>query len=134
MADSAEPLRDRHGRQVTYLRVSVTERCNLRCFYCLPRDCSRPEHSEELDLVELSQVVRVGVALGIHKIRVTGGEPLVRPGLVSLVRTLRSLPSVTDLALSTNGTLLAEYATALKSAGLMRVNVSLDSLQPAVLF
>jgi cyclic pyranopterin phosphate synthase len=132
MLRSAEPLRDRYGRAVTYLRVSVTERCNLRCFYCLPRDrgaCARPE---QIDLAEVATVVRVGVELGIHKIRITGGEPLIRPGLVDLVRTLRSLPGITDLALSTNGTLLAQYATALRTAGLMRVNVSLDSLRPAV--
>jgi GTP 3',8-cyclase len=132
MPRSTEPLRDGYGRQLTYLRVSVTEKCNLRCFYCLPRDCGHPTRSHELDLSEVAEVVQVGVALGITKIRITGGEPLVRRGLVDFVRTLRSLPGVTDLALSTNGTLLAERATALKSAGLMRVNVSLDSLQPAV--
>ncbi len=125
------PLRDRYGRDVTYLRVSVTSRCNLRCFYCLPRThaVARPD---QLDLDELATAVASGVRLGITKIRLTGGEPLVRPGIVDLVRRLRALPGIHDLALSTNGTLLADHAAALKAAGLMRVNVSLDSLRPAV--
>lgn len=124
-------LRDRYGRQVTYLRVSVTAHCNLRCFYCLPRmrAASRPE---QLDLDELAVAIASGVGLGVTKIRLTGGEPLLRPGIVDLVRTLRAFPGLRDLALSTNGTLLAEHASALKAAGLMRVNVSLDSLRPAV--
>ncbi|MFQ5667359.1 MAG: GTP 3',8-cyclase MoaA [Candidatus Binatia bacterium] len=125
-------LRDSYGRVVTYLRVSVTDRCNLRCFYCLPRGCAVPGRAEQLSLAEIATVVRVAARLGVSKIRITGGEPLVRPGVIELVRTLRELPGVADLALSTNGTLLAEHAAALKAAGLMRVNVSLDSLQPAV--
>jgi cyclic pyranopterin phosphate synthase len=129
MKDST--LRDRYGRSVTYLRVSVTDRCNLRCFYCLPRGtiCQQPE---PLSFDELAQVVRIGASLGIGKIRVTGGEPLVRPGVIDFVRGLREVTGITDLALSTNGTLLAEHAGALKAAGLMRVNVSLDSLRPEV--
>jgi cyclic pyranopterin phosphate synthase len=126
------PLRDRYARVVTYLRVSITDRCNLRCFYCLPRDCAVPGRTDQLSLDELAEVVRVGVGLGICKVRITGGEPLVQPGVVAFVRTLRTLPGVSDLALSTNGTLLAEHAAELKAAGLMRVNVSLDSLRPAV--
>jgi cyclic pyranopterin phosphate synthase len=125
-------LRDRYDRLVTYLRVSVTDRCNLRCFYCLPRDCGIASRPGQLSLGELARVVRVGTELGIHKVRITGGEPLVRPGIVDFVRTLRAMPGITDLALSTNGTLLVGHAEALKSAGLMRVNVSLDSLRPAV--
>jgi cyclic pyranopterin phosphate synthase len=125
-------LRDRYGRQVTYLRVSVTDRCNLRCFYCLPRDCGVRWRADQLDLGEIAAVVRVAVGLGIGKIRITGGEPLVRPGVVELVRTLGALPAITDLSLSTNGTLLAAHAGALKAAGLTRVNVSLDSLRPSV--
>lgn len=125
-------LRDRYGRAVTYLRVSITDRCNLRCFYCLPRDCGVPQRAEQLSFEELAQVVGVGVDLGISKIRITGGEPLVRPGVVEFVRALRVLPGITDLALSTNGTLLDEYAAPLQAAGLMRINISLDSLQPAV--
>ncbi|MBP1685104.1 MAG: cyclic pyranopterin monophosphate synthase subunit MoaA [Deltaproteobacteria bacterium] len=125
-------LRDRYGRVVTYLRVSITDRCNLRCFYCLPRDCGLSRSAEQLDFDELTAVVKAGVALGISKIRITGGEPLVRPGVIEFVRTLRSLQGITDLALSTNGTLLGDHAAALKDAGLMRINVSLDSLRPTV--
>ena len=125
-------LRDSYGRIVSYLRVSVTDRCNLRCLYCLPRECGAPWRAQQLDLAELAEVVRVGVQLGISKIRVTGGEPLLRRGIIDFIRTLRALPGITDLALSTNGTLLAEHAAALKAAGVMRVNVSLDSLRPEV--
>ena len=126
------PLRDRYGRVVTYLRVSVTDRCNLRCFYCLPRSHTVCERPDQLSLNEIAELIRVGVELGIGKIRITGGEPLVRPGVVDLIRDLRMLPGITDLALSTNGTLLAAHAADLKAAGLMRVNISLDSLRPAV--
>jgi GTP 3',8-cyclase len=125
-------LRDRYGRVVTYLRVSVTDRCNLRCFYCLPRGGGRCARLDQLSMSEITQIIRVGVGLGISKIRITGGEPLVRPGVTDLIRALRTLPGITDLALSTNGTLLAAHAADLKAAGLMRVNVSLDSLRPAV--
>lgn len=104
----------------------------MRCFYCLPRDCAAPAHAEQLSFAELAAVVGVGVGLGISKIRITGGEPLVRPGVIDFVRRLRALPGITDLALSTNGTLLSEQAAALKAAGLMRINISLDSLRPAV--
>ena len=132
MGAESPVLLDRYGRVVTYLRVSVTDRCNLRCFYCLPRghtDCARVP---PLTLAEIAAVVRAGVQLGIRKIRITGGEPLVRPGVVDLLRTLRTQPEITDLVLSTNGTLLADYAAALRAAGLMRVNVSIDSLRPVV--
>lgn len=125
-------LRDRYDRVVTYLRVSVTERCNLRCFYCLPREQKHCANPDQLSLRELAEVVRVGVGLGIRKIRITGGEPLVRAGIVDLVRELRAIPGLDDLALSTNGTLLAEHAGALRAAGVMRVNVSLDSVRPEV--
>ena len=127
----AAPLTDSYGRVVTYLRVSVTERCNLRCFYCLPRGhaCDRPD---QLSFTELAAIVAAGVGLGIRKIRITGGEPLVRPGLVEFTRALGRLPGIGDLALSTNGTLLADHAAALADAGIRRVNVSLDSVRPAV--
>ena len=125
-------LRDRYGRVVTYLRVSVTDRCNLRCFYCLPRGGNPCERLDPLRLAEIVEVVRCGGELGIVKIRITGGEPLVRPGVVDLIREVHALPGIVDLALSTNGTLLAEHAADLRAAGLTRVNVSLDSLRPAV--
>jgi cyclic pyranopterin phosphate synthase len=129
---SAAALRDPYGRAITYLRVSVTERCNLRCFYCLPRGCDSWRCAEQLSLAETAAAIRVAVGLGIRKIRITGGEPLVRPGLVDLIRDVATVPGITDLAVSTNGTLLAAHAQALKAAGLMRVNVSLDSLRPEV--
>ncbi len=132
MTAESPVLLDRYGRVVTYLRVSVTDRCNLRCFYCLPRAHTACARVPPLTLAEIAAVVRVGVQLGIRKIRITGGEPLVRPGVVDLIRTLRGEPEITDFALSTNGTLLADYAVALRAAGLMRVNVSIDSLRPAV--
>ncbi len=125
-------LYDRYGRQVTYLRVSITDRCNLRCFYCLPRGCGISTKPLRLDLSEIATIVRVGVGLGIGKIRITGGEPLVHPGVVDFVRDVSRIAGIADLALSTNGTLLAEHAEDLKAAGLGRVNVSLDSLRPAV--
>jgi cyclic pyranopterin phosphate synthase len=125
-------LRDRYGRALTYLRVSVTERCNLRCFYCLPRDCTPPRVDDRLQLDEIAEIVRVGARLGINKVRITGGEPLVRRGVVDFVRALNGIPGIDELALSTNGTLLAAHAAALRNAGLRRVNVSLDSLRPAV--
>jgi cyclic pyranopterin phosphate synthase len=127
-------LRDSYGRVVTYLRVSVTDRCNLRCFYCLPRGDERCGRLSQLDMSEIAEIIGVGVTLGIRKVRITGGEPLVRPGVIDLIRDLRALPGIADLALSTNGTLLAAHAADLKAAGLMRVNVSLDSLQPAVFY
>lgn len=129
---SGPALRDAYGRVVTYLRVSITDRCNLRCFYCLPRNCGIAWRNDQLSLDALAHIVRVGAELGIRKVRITGGEPLVRPGVVDFVRTLRALPGITDLALSTNGTLLAEHAAGLQAAGLMRVNISIDSLRPAV--
>ena len=132
MAPEPPVLRDRYGRVVTYLRVSVTDRCNLRCFYCLPRSHAACARLEPLTLAEIAAIVCAGVRLGIRKIRITGGEPLLRPGVLDLIRTLRAQPEITDLALSTNGTLLADHAAALRQAGLMRVNVSIDSLRPAV--
>lgn len=129
---STPHLFDRYGRRVTYLRVSVTDRCNLRCFYCLPRDCGVRWLPHQLTLDEIAEVVRVGVELGVYKVRITGGEPLVRPGVIEFVRTLAGFAGITDLTLSTNGILLTEHAAALKAAGLQRVNVSLDSLRPAV--
>jgi len=123
---------DRYGRLIDYLRVSVTDRCNLRCIYCMPEEgvqlCS---HDEILRYEEIVAVVRAAAELGISKIRLTGGEPLVRLGIVDLVRELAAVPGIEDLAMTTNGTLLARYAADLAEAGLRRVNISLDTLQPA---
>ncbi|MBC7545427.1 MAG: radical SAM protein, partial [Candidatus Sericytochromatia bacterium] len=125
-------LVDSFDRQVTYLRLSLTDRCNLRCQYCMP--------AEGLDWIPGAQIMQddeiltllreVYLPLGVTKIRLTGGEPMLRRNLVSLVRRIADLPGITDLAMTTNGMFLAQHAQALVSAGLHRVNISLDSLRP----
>lgn len=124
-------MQDRFGRQITYLRISVTDRCNLRCLYCMPEEgVPFQPHSEVLRYEEIVRLAQVAVGLGIARLRLTGGEPLVRRDVVDLVRALSHLPGVEEVALTTNATLLAEYARPLKEAGLARVNISLDSLRP----
>jgi len=124
-------VQDNFQREINYLRVSVTDRCNLRCFYCLPpHGVKSIPHEEILRLEEIVHLVRAATLVGVKKVRITGGEPLVRKGLVSFVEALAAIPAIDDLALTTNGILLAEYAAELKAAGLKRVNVSLDSLRP----
>lgn len=124
-------MHDSHSRLIDYLRVSVTDRCNLRCIYCMPPEgVALHEHDDMLTFEEIVAVVTAGAELGIRKVRLTGGEPLVRLGLCDLVRALSRIDGIQDLSLSTNGTLLREYAAVLKAAGLRRVNISLDSLKP----
>lgn len=124
-------LVDAFGRHLTYLRVSVTDRCNLRCVYCLPEDAEFPFGDRDfLSPEEIEALVGSLVRLGIRRVRLTGGEPLVRKDLLEIVRRIKALPGVEDLSLSTNGTELARRAPALKAAGLDRVNVSLDTLDP----
>ena len=126
------PLVDTFGRRVTYVRVSVTDRCNLRCRYCMPGE--NPEWIERPSILtyeEIGRFARVAAAHGVRKFRLTGGEPLVRRDLHRLVAMLAALPGVEDVALSTNGVLLSEQAADLRAAGLRRVNISLDTLQPA---
>jgi cyclic pyranopterin phosphate synthase len=125
------PCLDNFNRPISYLRVSVTDRCNLRCIYCMPPEGVpwRP-HEDILRYEEIVTVVRASAELGISKVRVTGGEPLVRLGIADLVRMLARIPGVDDLAMTTNGVLLSRYAPALAEAGLQRVNVSLDTLRP----
>ncbi len=121
---------DQFGRQINYLRLSVTDRCNLRCRYCMPADgVSEVSHGDILRYEELLEIAAAACRLGVRKIRVTGGEPLVRRGLVDFISDLNQLPEKPDVVLTTNGLLLAEYASALKQAGLTRVNVSLDTLR-----
>jgi cyclic pyranopterin phosphate synthase len=122
-------LVDRFGRPHTHVRVSVTDRCNLRCFYCMPAGgvVFRP-HESILTFEEIARFVRVVAGMGIRKVRLTGGEPLVRKGVDSLVRMLARIPGIEDLALTTNGILLPEQAEGLKKAGLKRLNISLDTL------
>jgi len=117
---------------VDYLRLSITDRCNLRCTYCMPPHGVVPRvHAEILSYEELLSFARVAVELGITKVRITGGEPLVRKGCVGFVRMLAGVGGITDLSLTTNGLLLPRYASALREAGLRRVNVSIDSLDSA---
>ncbi len=124
-------LSDLFGRRVNYLRVSVTDRCNYRCFYCIPsNDFVLEERSEFLSYEELTRLIRLFAELGISHVRLTGGEPLVRRGLVDWVGRLKQLPGIEELSLSSNAHLLGEHAAALKAAGLDRVNISLDSLDP----
>ena len=123
-------LVDRFDRRIEYLRISVTDRCNLRCVYCLPASGVRWLPREEiLRFEEIREIVRVGTALGLTHVRLTGGEPLIREGIVELVRMLGSIPQLEDLSLTTNGVLLAAHAQALACAGLTRVNISLDTLK-----
>ncbi|NIL96512.1 MAG: GTP 3',8-cyclase MoaA [Planctomycetales bacterium] len=126
------PLIDRFGRPHTSLRLSVTDRCNIRCLYCMPAaDVQFVPRAELLTFEEIHRVVRVAAGLGICKVRVTGGEPLVRHGLPQLIRNLDQIDQLTDLALTTNGLLLAEQAESLRQAGLRRLNISLDTLEEA---
>ncbi len=123
-------LKDKQGRKHDYLRISVTDRCNLRCVYCMGDDgIEQTSHEAILSYEDILKVVTAGAELGISKIRITGGEPLVRKDLVQLIEMIAAVPGVTDLAMTTNGTLLSRYAEALKRAGLNRVNISLDTLQ-----
>lgn len=124
-------LVDAFSRRIRYLRLSVTDRCDLRCVYCMAEDMRFLPRAEVLSLEELARLARVFVGLGVEKIRLTGGEPLVRQNLPWLVRELRGLPGLRELALTTNGMRLAAQAPALRAAGLQRLNISLDSLDPA---
>jgi cyclic pyranopterin phosphate synthase len=125
------PYLDNFNRPISYLRISVTDRCNLRCVYCMPPEgVSWRSHDEILRYEEIELIVRAAASLGISKVRLTGGEPLVRLGFAELVRMLARIPGIDDLAMTTNGTLLARHAAELAQAGLKRVNVSLDTLQP----
>lgn len=124
-------MKDSIGRTINYLRISVTDYCNFRCVYCMPKEGVAPrEHSEMMRFEEIIQIVRVAADNGISKIRLTGGEPLVRKGIVDLVRMIREVDGINEITITTNGYLLAKYAQALKNAGLTRVNISLDTLNP----
>ncbi|MGH7445647.1 MAG: GTP 3',8-cyclase MoaA [Longimicrobiales bacterium] len=124
-------MHDGFGRRIEYLRISVTDKCNLRCVYCMPAE-GLPwlGRAEILSYEEIEAVVREMAAMGLRRIRLTGGEPLVRRDLVHLVERLAAVPGIDDIALSTNAVLLEEHAQALRGAGVTRVNISLDSLQP----
>ncbi len=119
---------DQYGRKITYLRISITDRCNLRCRYCMPDGVTDVGMKNILTFEEIWEIVKLGVSLGITHIRITGGEPLVRKGCVDLIRGIRAIPGVETITMTTNGILLRTYATALKEAGLDGLNVSLDTL------
>jgi cyclic pyranopterin phosphate synthase len=124
-------LSDSFQRPINYLRISVTDRCNLRCIYCMPAEgVELREHSDILSYEEIYTIAQAAAELGINKLRITGGEPLVRLGLPRLIEMLAGIKAVDDIALTTNGVLLADYAAELKAAGLKRVNISLDTLKP----
>jgi cyclic pyranopterin phosphate synthase len=120
---------DQYNRDINYLRVSITDRCNLRCMYCMPKEgLSHIGHDDILRYEEISRIVSVAVGTGIRKIRITGGEPLVRRGVVDFMASLKTIPDLRDISLTTNGTLLSEFAGKLFHAGVKRINISLDSL------
>ncbi len=123
-------MQDSFGRRIEYLRISVTDKCNLRCVYCMP-EAGLPwlRHEEILSYEETAQIVRAMAGLGLRRVRLTGGEPLVRRDLPALVGMLAAVPGIEDIALSTNAVLLAEQAAALRAAGVNRINISLDSLR-----
>lgn len=124
-------MKDGLGRTIEYLRISLTDRCNFRCIYCMPEEgvCSLP-HDEILRIEEMAHVVRIAADLGIKSVRLTGGEPLVRKGVVDLVREIANTPGIENVSMTTNGVLLPKMADDLKRAGLSRVNISLDTLDP----
>jgi cyclic pyranopterin phosphate synthase len=129
-SDPALPLIDAHGRQVTYLRLSITDRCDFRCTYCMNERMQFVPRDQVLSLEECLRLVRIFTTLGISKLRITGGEPLVRPNALWLLQRLGELPGLAERVLTTNGAQLAEQAQALKAAGITRLNISLDSLDP----
>ncbi|RYG57967.1 radical SAM protein, partial [bacterium] len=125
-------LQDRFSRLITYLRISVTDRCNFRCVYCMPAEgIELSPRQEILSFEEIARIARVGATLGLTKIRLTGGEPTVRRNLPELIALLRAIPEIREIAMTTNAALLDEMAAPLKAAGLDRLNVSLDTLVPA---
>ena len=122
---------DRFKRNINYLRVSVTDRCNLRCTYCMPEEGIRLlDHKDILSFEEIVNVITISVELGITKVRITGGEPLVRKGVIDLIRMISKIEGIRDFGLTTNGILLEQFASGLAEAGLHRVNISLDTTDP----
>ncbi len=122
---------DRFNREISYLRISVTDRCNLRCTYCMPPEgVISKRHDEILSFEEILEIVKESVNMGFSKIRLTGGEPLVRKGIIPFIENLTKIKGVQDIGLTTNGILLSQMAKDLKKAGLNRLNISLDTLNP----
>ena len=132
MGTTANPvLIDRFGRRVDYIRLSITDRCDFRCVYCMGEDMSFLPRDAVLTLEECARLVKVFVSLGVQKVRITGGEPLVRKNALWLLQNISSLPGLREQVMTTNGSQLEQYATALKAAGVHRLNISLDSLDAA---
>ena len=125
---SIDPMHDSYGRRINYLRISLTDACNLRCVYCMPENMTFRPRQELMTDVEILFLVRVGASLGVNKIRLTGGEPTIRPSVVELVRAIAATPGINDLGMTTNGILLDKLAQPLADAGLKRVNISIDTL------
>ena len=121
-------MKDQIGREIDYMRISITDRCNLRCKYCMPGDIETTDMANLLTYEEIAKVTETAASLGIRHIRLTGGEPLVRRGCVDLVKKIKNISGIDTVGMTTNGVLLAEHARALKEAGLDSVNVSLDTL------
>lgn len=122
---------DRFDREINYLRISVTDRCNLRCRYCMPEEgIILLRHEDILSFDEITDFTKVAVKCGVTKVRITGGEPLVRKGIVTLVKMIAAIDGIKDLSMTTNGVLLSEFGIDLKNAGLQRVNISLDTIDP----
>lgn len=122
-------MKDDFGRDIYYLRLSVTDLCNLRCIYCMPeKGVEKRCHNDILSVEEIEEITKAAVACGIRKVRVTGGEPLVRRGIVEICRRIAAIPEVEELCMTTNGVLLPQYAKELKQAGVDRLNISLDTL------
>lgn len=120
---------DRYNRKINYLRVSITDKCNLRCKYCMPEEgVKQLSHSDIITFEEIIDVIKAGIKSGITKVRITGGEPLVRKGIVNLISMISDIKGIDDLSLTTNGVLLDEFAILLYNAGLKRINISLDTL------
>jgi cyclic pyranopterin phosphate synthase len=127
---TANKLEDRYCRRLNYLRISVTDRCNLRCIYCVPRDAlPRLAHGDILRYEEILRIVRVGVSLGIDKIRITGGEPLVRKGLMAFLQRLQAMEGIREVNLTTNAVLMGAFLERLRAIGIRRLNISLDTLR-----
>ena len=121
---------DQYGRNISYLRVSVTDRCNLKCFYCRPKcNFSAINHEEILTYEELHRLIRISASLGVKKVRITGGEPLVRKGIVDFIPKITSIPGIDDVSLTTNGVYLKENLEKIYEGGIHRINISLDTLQ-----
>lgn len=122
-------MKDRYGRKIDYLRISVTDRCNLRCRYCMPQEgVSAWKPGQILSFEEIEEITRAAVRLGVRKVRLTGGEPLVRRGILELCRRLAAVPGIQDLSMTTNGTLLSGMADQLYQSGIRRINISLDTM------